>query len=102
VKYGNMSRIGKKPILIAPGVEVKENDGRLEVKGPKGQLSLEIPTGIKAEIKDDKIFFSLLKSDKKTNALWGLTRTLAANMIEGVTKGFEKGWKLMELVLRQE
>ncbi len=85
-----MSRIGKKPILIAPGVEVKENDGRLEVKGPKGQLSLEIPTGIKAEIKDDKIFFSLLKSDKKTNALWGLTRTLAANMIEGVTKGFEK------------
>ncbi len=85
-----MSRIGKQPVLIVSGVEAKESDGRLEIKGPKGQLSLEIPAGIKVEIKDDNIFFSALKSDKKTNALWGLTRTLASNMIEGVTKGFEK------------
>jgi len=89
-----MSRIGKQPVLIVSGVEAKESDGRLEIKGPKGQLSLEIPAGIKVEIKDDNIFFSALKSDKKTNALWGLTRTLASNMIEGVTKGFEKNWKL--------
>jgi len=90
VRYGSMSRIGKQPVLIVSGVEAKESDGRLEIKGPKGQLSLEIPAGIKVEIKDDNIFFSALKSDKKTNALWGLTRTLASNMIEGVTKGFEK------------
>jgi len=51
-----MSRIGKQPVLIVSGVEAKESDGRLEIKGPKGQLSLEIPAGIKVEIKDDNIF----------------------------------------------
>ncbi|MDD3170253.1 MAG: 50S ribosomal protein L6 [Candidatus Paceibacterota bacterium] len=85
-----MSRIGQKPILIIPGVEVKETDGKVEVKGPKGQLSLEVPSEIKVEIKDNQIHFSPVKSDKKTKALWGLMRTLVFNMIEGVTKGFDK------------
>jgi len=85
-----MSRIGQKPILIIPGVEVKETDGKVEVKGPKGQLSLEVPSEIKVEIKDNQIHFSPVKSDKKTKSLWGLMRTLVFNMIEGVTKGFEK------------
>ncbi len=91
MKFGkNMSRIGKKPVLIVPGVEVKELEGRIDVKGPKGQLFLEVPSEIKIEIKDNEISFSLLKEDKKTKSLWGLMRTLTSNMIEGVTKGFEK------------
>ena len=85
-----MSRIGQKPVLIIPGVEVKEAEGRVEVKGPKGQLFLQVPSEIKVEIKDSEIHFSPVKSDKRTKALWGLMRTLVFNMIEGVTKGFEK------------
>lgn len=90
MKFGNMSRIGKQPVIIVPGVEVKENEGRIDVKGPKGQLFLEVPSELKIEIKDNEIKISPLKEDKKTKSLWGLMRTLTANMIEGVTKGFEK------------
>lgn len=71
-------------------MEVKETDGKVEVKGPKGQLSLEVPSEIKVEIKDNQIHFSPLKSDKRTKSLWGLMRTLVFNMIEGVTNGFDK------------
>jgi large subunit ribosomal protein L6 len=85
-----MSRIGQKPVLIIPGVEAKEIDNKVEIKGPKGQLSLDVPSEIKVEIKDNQIHFSPVKSDKRTKALWGLMRTLVFNMIEGVTKGFEK------------
>ncbi len=91
MKFGkNMSRIGKQPILIVPEVEVKESEGRIDVKGPKGELFLNTPSSLKVEIKDNQIFFSILKEDKKTKSLWGLMRTLTFNMIEGVTKGFEK------------
>jgi len=90
VKFGNMSRIGKKPVIIESGVEAKESDGRIDIKGPKGQLFLEVPSEIKIEIKDNQIHFSILKEDKRTRSLWGLMRTLTSNMVEGVTKGFEK------------
>ncbi len=85
-----MSRIGKKPVIIESGVEAKESDGRIDIKGPKGQLFLEVPSEIKIEIKDNQIHFSILKEDKRTRSLWGLMRTLTSNMVEGVTKGFEK------------
>lgn len=90
MKFGNMSRIGKKPVIIESGVEAKESDGRIDIKGPKGQLFLEVPSEIKIEIKDNQIHFSILKEDKRTRSLWGLMRTLTSNMVEGVTKGFEK------------
>lgn len=86
-----MSRIGKKPILIPREVEVKtEEDYKITVKGPKGGLSYKLPPEIKIEAKEGKIFVLPPPKAKKTKGLWGLTRTLIANMIEGVTKGYEK------------
>jgi large subunit ribosomal protein L6 len=85
-----MSRIGKQPIQIIQGVEVKQNEERITVKGPKGELFLDVCSEIKVEIENNEIKLSPVNDDKKTNALWGLMRTLIFNMIEGVTKGFEK------------
>ena len=85
-----MSRIGKKEILIPAGVEVKINGLDIEVKGPKGALSMKAVDAIAIEMKENAIHFTPKKLDLKSNALWGLTRTLVSNMIDGVTKGFEK------------
>ena len=94
-----MSRIGKKPILIPEGVEVKINENEIIVKGPKGELSRKVRPEIKLEINSSQkiIIVSIQKENleqeaqmKKAGAFWGLTRTLIFNMIEGVTKGHEK------------
>ncbi len=85
-----MSRIGKKEILIPAGVEVKVNGVDIEVKGPKGTLKMKAVDEIAIEMKDNTIFFTPKKEDLKSKALWGLTRTLVSNMIDGVVKGFEK------------
>ncbi|MDP2967110.1 MAG: 50S ribosomal protein L6 [bacterium] len=96
-----MSRIGKKPIIIPPGVEVKIDNQKVTAKGPKGEISKEFRPEIKIETKDDKIFvFPQQKmqekkklqglQQKKIKSFWGLTRVLVANMIEGVTAGFGK------------
>lgn len=91
MKYGNnMSRIGKKHIIIPPGVEVNINNNEVVVKGPKGELKRIIRPEIKVEKKDKEIIFSLDEETKKNNSFWGLSRTLIFNMIEGVTKGYEK------------
>jgi large subunit ribosomal protein L6 len=85
-----MSRIGKKPILIPPGVEVKVEGQKVVVKGPKGEIQREIRPEIKVELKEGKIIFSPQQETKKTNAFWGLTRALIFNMTKGVTDGYEK------------
>ncbi len=85
-----MSRIGKKPIRIPEGVEVKIEKGEVIVKGPRGELRKEIPSKIGVEIKEKEIFVSAKSGDKKTRAIWGTTRAVLSNLIEGVTKGFEK------------
>jgi large subunit ribosomal protein L6 len=85
-----MSRIGKKPVKIVDGVEVKIEDNLVTVKGPKGTLTRTIVREIIPEIKDKEIYFTTRNNDKKSLAFWGLTRTLVFNMIEGVTKGYEK------------
>lgn len=85
-----MSRIGKKPILIPEGVEVKIEGAKLIVKGPKGELKRFIRPEIKIEQKDKEILVLPNRETKRTKAFWGLFRTLIANMIEGVTKGYEK------------
>lgn len=84
-----MSRIGKKPILIPENVEVKIEGQKVIIKGPKGELSREIRPEIKVEIGDGKIFVSSRIEAKKTAAFWGLTRALLANMVKGVTEGYE-------------
>jgi large subunit ribosomal protein L6 len=85
-----MSRIGKKPILIPEGVEIKTEGQKVIVKGPGGELSKEVPPEIKIELKDGKIFVLPQVETKKTKSLWGTCRQLISNMIEGVAKGFEK------------
>ncbi|PIP24433.1 MAG: 50S ribosomal protein L6 [Candidatus Nealsonbacteria bacterium CG02_land_8_20_14_3_00_37_10] len=88
-----MSRVGKKPILIPQGVDVKIEGSKVIVKGSQGEISKEFRPEIKIETKDDKILVLPRQEKEKLKeikALWGLTRTLVANMIEGVTAGFEK------------
>lgn len=93
-----MSRIGKKPIEIPEGVEIKIDGKKVNVKGPKGELSLEVRPEIKVEIKDGKVFIkpqlehksSTPKKQEQTKAFWGLTRALLSNMIQGVNEGYEK------------
>jgi len=85
-----MSRIGKQPILIPDNVEVKINNNLLLVKGPKGELSIEMHRDIDVEIKDKEILVKLKNIKKEDTAIWGTYRALIANMVEGVSKGFEK------------
>lgn len=86
-----MSRIGLKPIDIPQGVEVKIGDNNLvEVKGPKGNLSEQIDKGIKIELNEGVITLERPSETKRYKSLHGLSRTLIANMIDGVTNGYEK------------
>ncbi|KKT17829.1 MAG: 50S ribosomal protein L6 [Candidatus Nealsonbacteria bacterium RIFCSPHIGHO2_01_FULL_43_31] len=83
-----MSRIGKKPIEILAGVEVKILGQQVSVKGPKGELFLKVRPEIKVEMKDGKIL--VFTENEEARAFWGLTRALLANMVQGVVKNFEK------------
>ena len=87
-----MSRIGKKPIQITEGIKVEIKGQNLKVLGSKGELQIEIHRDIKAEIKDNEILISPQRANpsKKAKGLWGLYRALIFNMVEGVSKGFEK------------
>ncbi|HEX7586039.1 MAG TPA: 50S ribosomal protein L6 [Patescibacteria group bacterium] len=85
-----MSRIGKKPIEIADGVEVKYTNRILEIKGPKGSLDLAVNEEVELEIKEKEIIVKKIGKTKKAPAIWGLTRALIGNMISGVKEGYEK------------
>jgi large subunit ribosomal protein L6 len=85
-----MSRIGKKPIEIPAGVSVSLSPGRVMVNGPLGELSQTVPQRMKVEQADGEIVVSRPTERGDDRALHGLTRSLVANMVEGVTKGFEK------------
>lgn len=90
-----MSRIGKLPIAIPQGVDVKLEDNTLTVKGPKGQLSKEFHRDMIIKVQDQEIVVERPSDNKLHKSLHGLTRTLVSNMVEGVTKGFEKGLELV-------
>ena len=85
-----MSRIGKKPIEIPAGVSVSLSPGRVMVNGPLGELSQQIPQRMKVEQENGAIVVTRPSERGDDRALHGLTRSLVANMVEGVTKGFEK------------
>ena len=85
-----MSRIGKKPITIPDGVEVKLDGKNLSVKGPKGQLSRELPVGIELQIDKTQIIVSTTGKDKASRSLWGTMRMHVYNMVQGVSLGFTK------------
>ena len=85
-----MSRIGKKPIPFSNQVKVEIAGGQISVQGPKGKLSLRLHPSMAVKVEDSWLHCMRPSDNKLHRSLHGLTRTLIANMIEGVTKGFEK------------
>ena len=85
-----MSRIGKKPITIPAGVEVKINGSEVTVKGPKGELKNTFNSEISIAMEGNEIIVTRPSDNKNHRSLHGLTRTLIANMVEGVSKGYSK------------
>ena len=85
-----MSRIGKKPISVPAGVEVKCEDNLVTVKGAKGTLSRQFSKDLGIEVQDGVVQVTRPSDDKTYRSLHGLTRTLLANMVEGVTNGYSK------------
>jgi large subunit ribosomal protein L6 len=85
-----MSRIGKRPIEVPAGVLVSIDPGRVTVSGPKGELRQQVPQRMKISHEDGTITVTRPTERGEDRALHGLTRTLVANMVEGVTNGFEK------------
>jgi len=85
-----MSRIGKQPIAIPDGVNVAVDPGRVTVNGPLGELTQNVPARIMIEKEDGQLLVKRPTERGDDRALHGLTRSLVANMVEGVTNGFEK------------
>lgn len=90
-----MSRIGKAPIQIPAGVEIKVDGNVVSVKGPKGTLSREISKDMQIVIENGALRVSRPSDEREHKALHGLTRTLIANMVEGVTKGYSRALELV-------
>ena len=95
-----MSRIGKKPIAVPPQVEVNIEDNTVQVKGPKGQLQLAIPTGIRVERQDGQLL--VLRQNDSLAARHGLVRSLLANTVHGVTQGFQRDLEIVGIGYRAE
>lgn len=85
-----MSRIGKQPVPVPNGVTVKVDGQSISVKGPKGELSRTIHRDMKIALENNEVTVSRPSDEDMHKALHGLTRTLIANMMEGVTKGYQK------------
>lgn len=85
-----MSRIGKMPVVIPKGVEIKADGGNVRVKGPKGELVSAIPAGLTVSIADGQLRIAREGEEPHVRACHGLLRSLVANNVEGVTKGFTK------------
>jgi large subunit ribosomal protein L6 len=95
-----MSRIGKLPVAVPSGVDVTLNDSTVVVKGPKGQLEQRILSVIDVAIDGGQVIVTRKSDDKPGRSAHGLTRTLVANMIDGVTKGFRKSLELQGVGFR--
>ncbi len=97
-----MSRIGKQPISLPGGVEVKLDAGEVKVKGPKGQLAQRIPAIIKMDVADGQVRFTRPDDKRPSRALHGLARALVANMVSGVTEGFVRNLSIVGVGYRAE
>lgn len=97
-----MSRIGKKPVEIPSGVTVTINGDTVTVKGPKGELTRSFNPDINIAVEDNIIHVTRPSDSKNHRALHGTTRALLANMVEGVSKGFEKSLELVGVGYRAQ
>ncbi|WP_124054090.1 50S ribosomal protein L6 [Arcanobacterium ihumii] len=90
-----MSRIGKLPIAIPSGVEVKVENGVVTVKGPKGELTQSVPSPIEVALEDNQVVVTRPNDERVSRSLHGLTRTLINNNIIGVTDGYKKAMEIV-------
>ena len=97
-----MSRIGKMPIPIPSGVKVNIEGESITVNGPKGELSRKIPADMIVNLESDVLTVSRPSDNTKHRSYHGLTRSLLANMVEGVSKGFEKKLDIVGVGYRAE
>jgi large subunit ribosomal protein L6 len=85
-----MSRIGKKPVAVPGGVTAAVNGQEVKVKGPKGELKHVLAENMVAKLENDGIEIAMREDTKEARAMWGMSRTLVANLVAGVTEGFSK------------
>ena len=85
-----MSRIGNKPVPVPSGVTANVEGQTVKVKGPKGALSFVVPDEVAVKMEDGKVKVDPRNETKRARAMWGTSRTMVANLITGVTKGFER------------
>lgn len=97
-----MSRIGRMPVTIPQGVEVRSDGGFVRVKGPKGELESRIPPGIAVEIDKGEVRFARSNDEPQQRAWHGLVRSLVANSVEGVTKGFTRELEIVGVGYKAE
>ena len=97
-----MSRIGKLPVTVPAGVTVTQNGNNITVKGPRGQLSRALPQVITVSQENGTLVATRPSDDPQHKALHGLTRSLVSNMVEGVTKGFQKTLEIVGVGYKAE
>lgn len=97
-----MSRVGKKPIEVPAGVTITTDANKVTVKGPKGELSRTFSPDINVEIQENVVNITRPSEAKEHRALHGTTRALIANMVEGVSKGFERNLELIGVGYRAQ
>jgi len=97
-----VSRIGKMPVAIPKGVEVKADQELVRVKGPKGELTNRIPAGLSVKVEGGQVLVGRANDEKAQRALHGLLRSLVANSVEGVTKGFTRDLEIVGVGYKAE
>jgi large subunit ribosomal protein L6 len=97
-----MSRIGKMPIVIPKETKISCDASKVDVTGPKGHLTCSLPRGITASVDGEKILVHRGNDDRASRALHGLVRSLVANMVTGVTKGFERKLEIIGVGFRAD
>jgi large subunit ribosomal protein L6 len=97
-----MSRIGKQPVEIPKGVSVELRDGEIHVKGPKGTLAEGLPEAVEVEVEGAEVRFRRRDDKQPSRAAHGLARALVANMVVGVTKGFQRELEIQGVGYRAE
>ena len=97
-----MSRIGKKSVPLASGVSVTIEGQTVTVKGPKGQLAWTVAEEIEVRQEGQELLLTKRQDNTRAQAMWGLSRTLVANMVEGVTNGYERSLELVGVGYRAQ
>jgi large subunit ribosomal protein L6 len=97
-----MSRIGKKPIELPKGVEVKQDGNAVTIKGPKGTLSTSLIPGITVKVENNVVQFARANEEQKSRAFHGLVRALVANNVRGVSEGFKRELDIVGVGYRAE